>query len=321
MAVLNSTHEGILLVNTSGHIVLANEKLNELVGYAVEDLVGKNIANTTMDIASRLGYHSSEIGNLLAALGSGQAVLSDEMVFNLEQPVRRTLQRSEAPVHDADGQLIGWLIVLRDISEEKELEEAQEQLTEMIVHDLRSPLTAILGSMLSLVNSLLDIAKLESGELELQRSQVNLGLLCQDLLDTFQPGANEEGIILELDIARDTPIIDADNEKIQRVLVNLLDNALKFTPEGGSVTIRTSPGADKDVRIEIADTGPGIPEEFRQRIFDRFAQVPGRIGRRRGTGLGLAFSKLAVDAHGGEIWIEDNAGGGAVFVLSLPLHA
>jgi signal transduction histidine kinase len=273
------------------------------------------------------------------------------MVFNLEQPVRRTLQRTEAPVHDADRQLIGWLIVLRDISEEKELEDAQEQLTEMIVHDLRSPLTAILGSiklldkslgdepqnavvsqalwvsnrsvqqMLSLVNSLLDIAKLESGELELQRSQVNLGLLCQDLLDTFQPGANEEGIILELDIARDTPIIEADSEKIQRVLVNLLDNALKFTPEGGSVTIRTSPGADKDVRIEIADTGPGIPNEFRQRIFDRFAQIPGRIGRRRGTGLGLAFSKLAVDAHGGKIWIEDNDGGGAVFVLSLPLSA
>ena len=247
--------------------------------------------------------------------------------------------------------MIGWLIVLRDISEEKELEEAQEQLTEMIVHDLRSPLTAILGSiklldkslapepqnavvsqalwvsrrsvqqMLSLVNSLLDIAKLESGELELERTPVDLGPLCQDLLNTFQPEANEQGIILELDIADDTPTINADTEKIQRVLINLLDNALKFTPEGGSVKIRTSKGEAQEVRLEIADTGPGIPEEFRQKIFERFAQVPGRTGRRRGTGLGLAFAKLAVDAHGGKIWIEDNAGGGTVFIVSLPTSA
>jgi NtrC-family two-component system sensor histidine kinase KinB len=351
MAVLNSTHEGMLLVDTFGRIAMANEKVNELIGYPVGDLIGKNIANTTMDLAKRVGYRPGEIGNLLAALRSGQAVFSDEAVYNLENPTRRTLQRSEAPVHDAEGQLIGWLIVLRDISEEKELEEAQEQLTEMIVHDLRSPLTAILGSvkllekslsdapqnavvtqalwvshrsvqqLLGLVNSLLDIAKLESGELKLEYSQVALGEMCEDLMNTYQTEANQEGIILELDIARDTPTIEADKEKVQRIFVNLLDNALKFTPEGGTITIRTSPGTDDNVLIKIADTGPGIPEEFRERIFERFSQIPGRTGRRRGTGLGLAFAKLAVDAHGGEIWIEDNQGGGTVFSITLPSKA
>jgi PAS domain S-box-containing protein len=330
---------------------MANEKVNLLVGYAVHDLLGKNIADAEMNIAARLGYRQGEIANLLTALRGGQAVFSQEQVYTLEEPARRTLQRSEAPVHDADDQLIGWLIVLRDISEEKELEEAQEQLTEMIVHDLRSPLTAILGSinlleksqidqpenavvnqalsvsrrsvqqLLSLVNSLLDIAKLESGELKLEREQIDLTVMCDDLLKTFQHEANQEGVILALNLNEDTPSIHADKEKIQRVMVNLVDNALKFTPEGGSVEIRTMTGSNDNVRIEIADTGPGIPEEFRERVFDRFSQVPGRSGRRRGTGLGLSFAKLAVDAHGGKIWIEDNDSNGAVFIISLPIGA
>lgn len=349
LAVLNSTHEGMLFVDTLGQIVMANEKVNQLVGYSVQDLLGKNIANTEMEIAARMGYRQGEIANLLTALRGGQAAFSQEQVYTLEEPARRTLQRSEAPVHDAEDQLIGWLIVLRDISEEKELEEAQEQLTEMIVHDLRSPLTAILGSinlleksqidqtqnaivnqalsvsrrsvqqLLSLVNSLLDIAKLESGELTLEREPIDLAVMSNELLKIFQHEANQEGIILALDIHENTPEIHADKEKLQRVMVNLIDNALKFTPEGGSVEIRTLAGSNDDVRIEIADSGPGIPPEFRERIFDRFSQVPGRSGRRRGTGLGLSFAKLAVDAHGGEIWIEDNDGGGAVFAMTLPI--
>ncbi|MGD8603276.1 MAG: ATP-binding protein, partial [Anaerolineales bacterium] len=349
LAVLNSTHEGMLFVDTGGQIVMANEKVNQLLGFMVEDLVGKNIASTEMDIAARMGYRQGEIANLLTALRGGQAVFSQEQVYTLEEPARRTLQRSEAPVHDAEDQLIGWLIVLRDISEEKELEKAQEQLTEMIVHDLRSPLTAILGSinlleksqtdlpqnavvnqalsvsrrsvqqLLSLVNSLLDIAKLESGELKLVLESVDLAVMCDDLLKTFQPEANQEGVILAVDIDANTPDIQADKEKLQRVLVNLIDNALKFTPEGGSVEIRTRADSNENVVIEIADSGPGIPEEFRERIFDRFSQVPGRTGRRRGTGLGLSFAKLAVDAHGGKIWIEDNDGGGSVFAITLPI--
>ncbi|MGD8822177.1 MAG: GAF domain-containing protein, partial [Anaerolineales bacterium] len=349
LAVLNSTHEGMLFVDTGGQIVMANEKVNQLLGFMVEDLVGKRIASTETDIAARMGYRQGEIANLLAALRGGQAVFSQEQVYTLEEPARRTLQRSEAPVHDAEDQLIGWLIVLRDISEEKELEKAQEQLTEMIVHDLRSPLTAILGSinlleksqtdlpqnavvnqalsvsrrsvqqLLSLVNSLLDIAKLESGELKLVLESVDLAVMCDDLLKTFQPEANQEGVILAVDIDANTPDIQADKEKLQRVLVNLIDNALKFTPEGGSVEIRTRADSNENVVIEIADSGPGIPEEFRERIFDRFSQVPGRTGRRRGTGLGLSFAKLAVDAHGGKIWIEDNDGGGSVFAITLPI--
>jgi signal transduction histidine kinase len=252
------------------------------------------------------------------------------------------------PVRDAKEALIGWLIVLRDVTQEQELSEARDQLAEMIVHDLRSPLTAILGSlkllesvvakeehspiadqalsvsnrsvqqMLGLVNSLLDLAKLESGELELSLAPLSLTDLCSELLDTYVQEANELGIILEQSLEPGLPEIEGDRDKIERVLSNLIDNALKFTPAGGHVSLEVSQAGDR-LRVSVGDSGPGVPVEFRVQIFERFRQIPGLAGRRRGTGLGLAFAKLAVEAHGGQIHVEDRPGGGSVFSFSLPL--
>ncbi len=107
--------------------------------------------------------------------------------------------------------------------------------------------------------------------------------------------------------------------------MNLVDNAIKFTPSGGQVMIAVySPGTmgaeEGFVRVEVSDTGPGIPDQHKERLFDRFAQLDGQRGRRRGTGLGLAFCRLAVEAHGGQIWVEDHPQGGAIFALTLPVR-
>jgi signal transduction histidine kinase len=103
------------------------------------------------------------------------------------------------------------------------------------------------------------------------------------------------------------------------VVANLVDNALKYSPSGGQVSVLAQLEAEKEVSICVRDNGPGIPEEFRQKIFERFSQIPGMRGRRRGTGLGLAFCKLAVEAHSGRIWVESNASGGSDFVFTLPV--
>lgn len=349
MAVLNSTQEGMLMVDTQGKIVLANHQLEKLTRLSVAELIGSNLSEEKLHIADHLGYQSDELANILTTLRSRQPLQWGISTFEVEYPSRRTFQRSEAPVHDASDQLIGWLVVLRDISEERELSQTREQLTEMIVHDLRSPLTTILGSlklldkeqadddtspvvkqalsisnrsvqqMLGLVNSLLDIAKLESGELTLSLQSLSLDVLCEELVEAYVHEANEGGIILNLNLVDGLPKITADEEKLRRVLANLLDNALKFTPAGGRVDLDVE-SEGEEVIITVTDTGPGVPEEFRERIFKRFDQVPGIAGRRRGTGLGLAFSKLAVAAHGGRIWVEDNPGGGSAFRIQLPLH-
>jgi signal transduction histidine kinase len=171
--------------------------------------------------------------------------------------------------------------------------------------------------MLGLVNSLLDLAKLESGKLPLKITSIQLGTLCDELVSNFVQEANENGIILNHRCRSGLPEIMADEEKIRRVLSNLLDNALKFTPAGGHVDLIIEAEAE-GINITVADSGPGVPADFRERIFKRFAQVPGVAGRRRGTGLGLAFSKMAVTAHGGKIWVEDNPGGGSAFRIFLP---
>ena len=102
-------------------------------------------------------------------------------------------------------------------------------------------------------------------------------------------------------------------------MANLLDNALKFTSTGGQVDLSVE-ATENEVSITVADTGPGVPEEFRDKIFKRFVQVPGVAGRRRGTGLGLTFSHMAIVAHGGKIWVEENPGGGSAFRIQLPLY-
>ncbi|MCK4962446.1 MAG: GAF domain-containing protein, partial [Anaerolineales bacterium] len=231
MAVLNSTQEGMLMADTQGKIVLANQQLETLTGLRVDELVGSNLSEEKLQMADHLGYQSDELANILTTLRSRQPLQWGISTFEVEHPSRSTLQRSEAPVHDINDQLIGWLVVLRDISEERELSQTREQLTEMIVHDLRSPLTTILGSiklldkaqaddeaspvikqalsisnhsvqqMLGLVNSLLDIAKLESGELSLSLQSLSLDVLCEELVENFVYEANEDGIILNLNVA------------------------------------------------------------------------------------------------------------------------
>jgi PAS domain S-box-containing protein len=349
MAVLNSTREGMLMTDTQGKIVLANQQLEVLTGLRVEDLVENNLSEVDVDLADFMGYQHYELVNIINSLQAGHPPQGEVTTFDVEAPSRRTLQRSDAPVYDINNQMIGWLVVLRDLTEERELSQTREQLTEMIVHDLRAPLTAILGSlnlldktlsdeeqlpvvkqalsisnrsveqMLGLVNSLLDLAKLETGELPLSLSEFSLDTLCEELVGTFVQEANENGIILNYRADDMLPEITADNEKIRRVLANLLDNALKYTPAGGRIELAIEAMEDK-VNITVADTGPGVSEEFREKIFKRFIQVPGVAGRRRGTGLGLAFSKMAILAHGGKIWMEENPGGGSAFRIHLPLH-
>jgi PAS domain S-box-containing protein len=348
LAVLNSTQEGILMADPSGKVVIANHKIEELTGISLSDLMGKMLTDADVILPQQLGYSSQELVDRIASWSDPQIAELASAGYVLESPLHRYLQRAESPVLDSDGKLIGWLIVLRDVSKERELNEARKQLTEMIVHDLRSPLNTVLNSfrlldpsgilpekaqvfsqalsiaerssiqMLGLVNSLLDIAKLEAGELQISRSEISIQKLFDELMMVNIHAANEQGIVLDCVIDEDLPYLLGDEEKIRRVLSNLVDNALKFTPSGGSI-ILSGKREDSSILLEVSDNGPGIPAEYREEIFNPFVQVPGSTGKRLGTGLGLAFAKLAIEAHGGTIWVESGESGGSVFRIRLPV--
>jgi signal transduction histidine kinase len=299
-----------------------------------------------------LGYSPEEAKDLMSALEQGQVPITPKTTFKIsDAKPERILERSALPVWGYSGRAIGWMIVLRDVSEENQIAQARELITETLVHDLRSPLSAVMGALdvmeeiiqqgdqmtdltaqamlvakrssqriLGMIESLLDISRMQSGKLDLMLAPVNLQAVVANAMANYVQQANEFGIIIRNEIPFDLPMFCADQSKLTRVLVNLLDNSLKFTPSGGQVIFSAEPLPDEIIAVKVIDSGPGVPEEYRDKIFERFTQIPGQHGRRRGSGLGLTFCRLAVEAHGGRIWVEEREGGGSVFTFTLPLN-
>jgi signal transduction histidine kinase len=170
--------------------------------------------------------------------------------------------------------------------------------------------------VLGMIESLLDIARLQSGSFELTCIPVDLQAVVDAVVIDYLPQAQDYGVTLHSDVPPGL-VAKADLNKLSRVITNLLDNALKFTPPGGQVGF-TATAIDGVLEMQVRDTGPGIPADFRDKIFDQFIQVPGQRGRRRGSGLGLTFCRLAIEAHGGRIWVESPPSGGSVFAFTLP---
>jgi len=225
----------------------------------------------------------------------------------------------------------------------QELERLRDSLTHMIIHDLRSPLTVMMLSleilkmnagasmgerdlkimetctlntqlMSGMVTALLDVSQLEAGEMKLQKTMIKLPPLVSEVLDSLRSLATRKQIALIGPVGED--IIFADGDILRRILRNLIGNANKFTSEGGEVRVTVIPeGAF--ARVTVRDTGQGIAEKDHARIFEKFSQVHGKQAR-AGSGLGLTFCKMAVEAHGGQIGVESEVGCGSTFWFTLP---
>jgi len=242
---------------------------------------------------------------------------------------------------------MGRLIVMRDMTEERTLEQVREDMTHTMVHDLRNPLTGIAAAvnmvldgymgelspphrevlaiaqhsserMMKLVNAILDVSRLESGRMPVQLMAVSLADLVREAMQSQAALAHSKSLHLESDLPHGLPLVQADLNLIQRVLQNLIGNAVKFTPEGGYVQIAArsvqKPPDMPVVWIAISDSGPGIPLEIQSQLFQKF--VTGGQ-QEHGSGLGLAFCKLAVEAHGQRIWVDSGVGKGTTFTFSL----
>jgi signal transduction histidine kinase len=229
----------------------------------------------------------------------------------------------------------------------QELERLRDSLTHMVVHDLRQPLQSLIGglqtmetlgdlsdlhqeflqmsiqggeTLLAMINDLLDISKMEDGSLQLDRTALEAGPLVESAIRQVAQLAREKRVTLAADVTPDLPSFPGDEEKLRRTLVNLLGNAIKFTPQAGSVTVRVVPEPQASGTLfRVIDTGEGIPSEAFGRIFEKFGQVEMRQGgRKMSTGLGLTFCKMAVEAHGGRIWVESEPGRGSAFYFTIP---
>jgi len=251
----------------------------------------------------------------------------------------------------AETQLVRQLSQLQTEKQQLvELEHIRQDTIDLIVHDLRHPISSLFGAIKILemvlpeevltqnqqlidiansncdllqlmVESLLDVARMEEGNFNLNKRSVNLYGFVQEAVNRVRFLAGMENIAIQPGFASDLPIIDADEEKLHRIMGNLLHNAIKFTPGGGSVTVAVEV-VDQAAVFSVIDAGPGVPPESRQHIFDRFVQLNGERPRTGGYGLGLAFCKMAVEAHGGKIWVEPGVNGeGSKFMFTIPIMA
>jgi len=327
--------DSIIITDLEGQITDANLRAEAFLGQSREKLLGTSI----LDLHET---NPEQLPDPLSSIEAGQTFNYDSC---LAHSAGRTLP-VEVHVKRIDvgpGPFMQW--ILRDISERLELAELRTDLTSMIFHDLRSPLgniisslevlTAALGeqdetiqSVLSiaarssrrasrLVESLLDLNRLEADKAVLNLSNASISALIAESVEEVHPTAEARGQLLRMNLQPGLPAVQMDVDMIRRVLINLLENAIKYTRSGDWIAVSATRSGSEMV-VSVQDSGPGISEKDRERIFQKFTRLQ-REGHSKGLGLGLAFCRLAVEAHGGRIWVESELGKGASFTFTLPI--
>ncbi len=343
-ALIGASRDGIVLNSVNGTILVMNLHalmLLRLPGTA-DDWVNQPISQAIAAMRHAAPQAARATLREMRRLKTGAEPMA-EGDYEVEG---RPIHWQSLPVH-VGLRPMGRLILMRDMTEERALEQVRKDMTHTMVHDLRNPLAGIVAAlhmvldgylgdvpprqrevltiaqgsserMMSLVNAILDVDRLESGRMPLTLVTVNTADLIRQAVQVQSALAHNKKIQLECDLPPGLPLVEADLNLIQRVLENLIGNALKFTPEGGCVRVAARQAQEPldaaIVLISISDTGPGIPLEIQSQLFQKF--VTGGQ-QEHGSGLGLAFCKLAVEAHQQHIWVDSSTSKGTTFTFSL----
>ncbi|MGZ5095973.1 MAG: ATP-binding protein [Burkholderiales bacterium] len=325
--ILSSMNEGVLVVGADGRIVLTNPALREMLLIGT-DAVGKSVLQV---------IRNADLNNALQGAARGEA---SEVETDLAGLMRRRALVRTVPLQDAPG---GVLAVFVDVTELRKLEAVRRDFVANASHELRSPLTTVRAAaetlrtvdndakatarfieliqrnserLANLIDDLLELSRIESRDLKLQLEALDLSAVVERTLAQHAHRAQLKRITLRHE-AGGTPVVRADRRALDHVLGNLIDNALKYCPEGAAVRVAAAAENGK-VRVSVADTGPGIPSEHVQRVFERFYRVDaGRSRELGGTGLGLSIVKHLVEAMGGTVTVDSRVGSGSTFSFTL----
>ena len=332
MAAINSSVDAVVALGEDGVVRFANAAAETLVGKGEDRLVGRPLAWAVADRdvieAVRRAREEGAAGRHL-----------------IERPNRQFLEAYVAPI--TGGGEWTLLVVLHDVTESKRLDDVRRDFVANVSHELRTPLSAVksvietlqggaieepdvardflaraaaeVERLVQLLEELLALSRLESGDLRFTEHPLDMRDVVRSVGQRMAPHAKRAGVELRVDINGRTQEVSGDPAALERAIVNLVDNAIKFTPKGGSVDL-SSRAEDGSVTIVVADTGAGIDPLHLPRVFERFFKAD-RARQRGGTGLGLAIVKHTVEAHGGSIGVDSQLGAGSVFRLRLPLAA
>ncbi len=329
-AIFNTMADGVVVVGEDGRVQLTNQAAETLLGVNSYRIQGHRFIEAVRD---------HELQQLLLACLSEREPRFGEI--ELLRP-RRFLSAVAIPLNSEQD--AGVLLNLHDLTRMRQVETTRREFVSNVSHELRSPIASVkalvesledgaieeqetardflqrihreVDRMSNLVAELLHLARLETGQESLDLRTVDLKPMISELVNEFQPSALSQGVVLKSDVADDVPFVVGDHEKLRQALVNLMNNALKFTPEHGEITVLAR-ARNGSAEVCVEDTGVGIAREHLAHIFERFYKVD-RSRRDGGTGLGLAIVKHIVEAHGGEVLVESHEGSGSTFGFTVP---
>ena len=333
-ALFNSMMEGVLVLDRDGRIQLVNQSLEKLFGLPA-DVRGRTILEA---------FRLAELDEIVRSLRT-QSRVSDR-TMELAGVEDRWVEVNAAAVVNRDGIQSGSILVFHDLTRIKQLENTRQEFVANVSHELRTPLSLIKGyvetllegsprdagtvtrflqtiekhtdRLTFLIEDLLTISRLESGQVSLNLHQVDLREEVTRVIEDLQSRAAERKVTLHNEVAPGLTA-RADSDRLQQVLFNLVENAIKYGRAEGNIVIGGKALDDGKAQLWVQDDGPGIPSEARERIFERFFRLDRARSRETGgTGLGLSIVKHIVQAHGGEVWVKSELGEGATFFFTLP---
>ncbi len=327
--VLATMTDGVAVIDGEGHVVLANPATESLLDLPSPHPEGQRLVEMVRD---------HDLQHLIGQCKSTGEIHQGEIELTSS---RRYLRVIAIPLPSIDSQ--GVLLVLHDLTQEWRVDTTRREFVTNVSHELRTPLAAVkaavetledgalnepkearkfltgvnrnIDRMTRIVDELLELSKLETGQAVIHLSSFHIQDPIEEEMERYHPRAQDGGVSLSLELPSNLPPTVGDKEKFQQVMSNLLENAIKFTPEGGTVTV-TAKASQTSLAISVKDTGIGIPPEHLPHVFERFYRID-HFQRDGGSGLGLAIAKHIVQAQGGEVWVESREGEGSTFTFTL----
>ncbi len=338
-AAIDSLYDPVIVTDSDGRVTRTNPAAEQLFGPR-DATTGRSIEHVARDV---------RVARAVADVLRFERPVASENVGALVPWATDGAQRSfrvrSTPMRDADQRLVGAVTILEDITHLSEISRLKSEFIAAASHELRTPLTSLQmgidlllegslgplndrqrravqvcredGARLErLIRELLDLSRIESGGTAPVRVPLSPSAFVQEAAESVRVQAHTRGVCIDIDASPDLPQVPADRDQVQRVLVNLLTNAVRATPPGGTVTVRVT-ATGKDLAFSVVDTGVGIPREYLPRIFEPFIQVPNAA--HGGSGLGLTIAQRIVEAHGGRLTVRSEQGRGSTFTFTIPL--
>lgn len=335
-AIVRSVAAGVVVVNNKGEVLLMNPAAEKLLNTEKDKKVGRPLTENASE------------SQLFSLAKSTSLDGETDIEIDGDENTKKILRSSSAVIEDEDGKTVGMVTVLNDITKQKELEDMKTQFLSNVTHELRNPIGAIkqsiavilegtagdlsapqekflsnakrnLDRLSALIDDILDLSKLEAKEVKIKLKQSSIADIVNEVCETLFTWAKNKDINLVKNIPDNLPEINIDPDRIIQILINIISNAIKFTPKDGTITIDAELFDKKNqIAVNIGDTGVGIPKEDLPKIFGKFQQAKNRsAGDKSGTGLGLTIAQELVRLHGGEITVESEEGAGTTFTFTL----